>query len=111
MDLLGRQIITTLKPHDGGQSYFVMITREKLRTLVLNVKQNWLDSDFEENLDRILDSGLVNYENSDDNYRPAYPIVAAILERCVDSCLYGSSYEKTRREAKRLKNKYKPFVR
>lgn len=87
-----------------------MITREDLRQRVLDIKANWLDKDFEEDLDRILDSGVVNFENSVPNYRPAYPIVAAILERCVEHCLNGSSYEETRREAKRLKNKYKVFV-
>lgn len=87
-----------------------MITKEDLRKRVLEIKKGWLDDDFEEDLDRILDSGQVDFENSKPNYRPAYPIVAAILERCVEHCLNGSSYEETRREAKRLKNKYKVFV-
>ena len=86
------------------------ITREELRRKVLEIKEGWLDLHFEENVDAILDSGQVNFEKSDPNYRPAYPIVAAILERCMSSCLYGSSYEETKREAVRLKNKYKPYA-
>lgn len=88
-----------------------MITKEDLRQRVLEIKESWLDNDFEENLDRILNSGMVDFEKSMQNYRPAYPIVAAILERCVDHCLYGSSYEETKREAKQLKNKYKTYVK
>lgn len=87
------------------------ISKQELRKKVLEIKKGWLDDDFEENLDRILNSGLVDFEKSLPNYRPAYPILAAILERCTDSCLYGSSYEETKREAKRLKNKYKSCVR
>lgn len=88
-----------------------MITKEELRKRVISIKKSWLDEDFEENLDRILNSGLVDFEKSAPNYLPAYPIVAAILERCVDSCLFGSSYDETRRKAKRLKNRYKTCVK
>ena len=88
-----------------------MITKEELRKRVISIKKSWLDEDFEENLERILDSGLVDFEKSTPNYLPAYPIVAAILERCVDSCLFGSSCEETCRKAKRLKNRYKTCVK
>lgn len=88
-----------------------MITKEDLRKRVLDIKKGWLDSDFEENLDRILNSGHVDFEKSEPNYLPAFPIVAAILERCVDHCLKDSSYEETKLEAKRLKSKYKQFVK
>ena len=88
-----------------------MITKEELRQRVLMIKKGWLDDDFEESLDAILESGYVDYEKSEQNYKPAYPILAAILERCTERCLYGSSYESTRREAVRLKNKYKRNVK
>ena len=87
-----------------------MITKEELRQRVLTIKKSWLDDDFEESLDAILESGCVDYEKSEQNY-PAYPILAAILERCTERCLYGSSHESTRREAVRLKNKYKRNVK
>ena len=87
-----------------------MITKEDLRKRVLDIKKGWLDQDFELNLDRILNSGLVDFEKSSPNYRPAYPILAAILEKCEDSCLNGSSYEHVKKEAKRLKNLYKRCV-
>ena len=87
-----------------------MITKEELRERVLDVKKGWLDQDFEKNLDRILNSGLVDFEKSSPNYKPAFPILAAILEDCTDSCLYGSSYEETKKKAVRLKNLYKRFI-
>lgn len=87
------------------------ITKEELRKRVLSIKDSWLDEHFEENLDAILNSGMVDFEKSLDNYRPAYPIVAAILERCCDSCLRGSSDDKLTREAIRLKNTYKRLVK
>ena len=87
-----------------------MITKEDLRKRVLDIKKGWLDQDFEENLDRILNSGLVDFEKSSPDYKPAYPILAAILEDCTNSCLYGSSYEKIRKEAVRLKNLYKRCI-
>lgn len=87
-----------------------MITKEDLRKRVLDIKKGWLDQDFELNLDRILNSGLVDFEKSSPNYKPAYPILAAILEDCMDSCLYGSSYEETKKEAVRLKNLYKRCI-
>lgn len=86
------------------------ISREELRKRVQSIKQSWLDEDFEEQVDRILDSGAVDFENSEQNYKPAYPIVAAILERCAYHCIYGGSYEDVNRRQNRLKNKYKQLL-
>ena len=86
------------------------ITRENLRQTVIDIKKYWLDDWFEENLDNILDSGEVDFENSPNNNEPAYPILAAILERCFERCIYGASYESEIRKARKLKNKYKFLV-
>ncbi len=86
------------------------ITREKLRQTVLDIKQSWLDECFEENLDHILDSGEVDFYHSPDHNGPAYPILAAILERCAERCIYGASYESEIRKGRKLKNKYKYLV-
>ena len=83
------------------------ITKEELKKKVMWIKETWLDEGFEKDVDKILDSGFVDFEKSENNFAPAYPIVAALLEQCADRCIYGFSYEEDICKANRLKNNYK----
>jgi hypothetical protein len=82
--------------------------REDFKKRCHDIFEDW--PQFEKELDMLLDSGAVDYENAQDSYRDCYPVVAAILERCVRRCIYGSAYETIRREAKRKMNNYLKFI-
>lgn len=83
------------------------MTREEFIKRAMDVKNNWLDANFEKNLNKILDAGLIDLEKIPDNYRPIYPAVAAILENVADNCIYGSTGSRGRR---RMANQIKRFV-
>lgn len=70
----------------------------------------WCADDFQKNVEKLLASGAIDLENVDDSYKDCYPVVAAILERVVDECVNGSSYEKTRKEQKKAMNNYLKFI-
>ena len=86
-----------------------MITKEQLKKRVLDLKKSWLDDDFEQNVDRIIDAELFDLEQFEDNYRLAHPIVAAILEKAIDRHIYGFSPEDVP-WAKRAKNKARRVI-
>ena len=83
-----------------------MITKEELRQKVMDLKHNWLDDDFEKNVETILELGGIDFDEEECNYKPAFPILCAILQKCINSCTYGSSYEESIRECKRKTRKY-----
>ena len=75
----------------------------------MSLKDSWLDEDFEKEVDRIIDADLYDLSKFDDNYRLAHPIVAAILERVAERCIYGFS-EESIPWAKKAKNKAKRML-
>lgn len=83
-----------------------MITKEELRQKVMDLKHNWLDDDFEKNVDTILELDVVDFENEPNHFGPAFPILSAILQKCINSCVYGSSYEENIKDCKRKIRKY-----
>lgn len=82
--------------------------REDFKKRCKDIFEDW--PQFEQELDKLLDSGAVDFEHAEESYKECYPVVAAILERCVRRCIYGSAYEERRREAKRQMNKYLCFI-
>ena len=87
-------------------------TREDLKERVIALKDCWFNeadengkTHFEKMLDQALN--LTNLEKADDNYAPAYPIFAAILERYAYSATHGSAYEQTRKKCEKEKNRLK----
>ena len=83
-----------------------MITKDELRKHVLELKEIWVDTDFEQNLDVILELGVVDFDNEEPNLKPAYPILCAILQRTINYATYGSSYESTIKDCKRKIKRY-----
>lgn len=81
-------------------------SRKKIKERAMWIFKNWLADDYEKNVDKILDSGLVDLDNIEDNFKDAYPIFAAIAQKAVNQALNGSSYEETRRRQKRMAKKY-----
>lgn len=79
------------------------MTRDEFVKRAKEIKENWLDSSFDDNLNRILDSGLIDLKNIPNHYGPVYPVVAAILEKCSNACIYGGSdSRKSRRKANEI---------
>lgn len=65
---------------------------------------------FEERLNKLLKSGAIDLEKVAPNYMDCYPVVAAILERTVNECIYGSCYDAVNRQQKRKMNKYLKII-
>jgi hypothetical protein len=84
------------------------MTREKFIERAYDVKKGWLDAYFEQNLNKILDSGIIDLDNIPEHYGPVYPVVAAILEAVCNVCIYGGSES---RAAARTKNKILRSIR
>lgn len=82
------------------------VTKEEIKERAMITFQNWVASTFEEDVEKILRSGLVDFDKAEGNFLDSYPIFAAILQKSVDSAIYGSSYEHTRRSQKRKMNLY-----
>ena len=77
------------------------MTREEFMKRANDIKSGWLDASFEKNLEKIVDSGIIDLDNSPNHYGPVYPVVAAILESVCNACIYGGSESK---KASRMKN-------
>ena len=72
---------------------------------------NWCANNFQEQVEKLLDSGAINIKNAEPNsYKDCYPVIAAILESVVVECINGSSYEKTRKEQRKAMKKYLKFI-
>lgn len=82
------------------------VTKEEVKERALITFENWVVSTFEQDVEKILESGLVNLEKAEGNFLDSYPIFAAILQKAVNCAIYGSSYEHTRRSQKRKMNLY-----
>lgn len=67
------------------------MTRDEFIKRAKTIKEDWLDASFDENLERVLDSELIDLDNIPEHYGPVYPVVAAILEKCYNACIYGGS--------------------
>lgn len=80
------------------------MTREKFIERAYDVKKGWLDAYFEQNLNKILDSGIIDLDNIPEHYGPVYPVVAAILEAVCN--VWSES-----RAAARTKNKILRSIR
>lgn len=65
---------------------------------------------FEKRLNKLLDSGAIDLEEIEPNYKDCYPVVAAILERTVNECIYGSSSDAENRRMKRKMNEYLKLI-
>lgn len=66
--------------------------------------------EFMKDLQKLLDRGAItdaDIEKMENNFLPVYPIAAAIYEKATDWYLTGSSYESTRRKARKMCNFYK----
>ena len=77
------------------------MTREEFMKRAKDIKSGWLDASFEKNLEKIVDSGIIDLNNIPNHYGPVYPVVAAILESVCNACIYGGSESK---KAARMKN-------
>lgn len=84
------------------------MTREKFIERAHDIKKNWLDAEFDYNLEKILDSGVIDLDKIPDHYGPIYPVIAAILEKTCNACIYGGSDS---RKANRVKNNILRTVR
>ena len=67
------------------------MSREEFIKRAKTIKADWLDKYFCENIEKILDSGVINLKKVEPNYHDVYPAVAAILEEVVSECIYGGS--------------------
>lgn len=65
---------------------------------------------FERQLNKLLDIGAIDLNKVESNYLDCYPVVAAILERTVRECIYGSSSDAVNRRQKRKMNNYLKFI-
>ena len=64
-------------------------------------------------LQKLFDKGVItdaDIEKMEDNFLPTYPIAAAIYEKETQWYITGSSYESTRRKARRMCNLYKSVL-
>lgn len=69
--------------------------------------------DYMKDLQKLFDKGLLTDEKiaqMEDNYLPIYPIAAAIYEKETAWYITGSSYDSTRRKARRDCNYYKSML-
>jgi hypothetical protein len=72
------------------------------------ISKDWLQ--FDKRLEMLLDSGAIDLNKVEPNYFDCYPVVAAILERTVIQCIYGSSSDGVNRRQKRKMNNYLKFI-
>ena len=85
------------------------LNEEQLR--ILNrcniIYEEWLHKDFNAECVRIIQ----NYDVKEvhQNYRDAYPIVAAVILDVASQIFSGNSYERVKREQKRLAHKFMKY--
>ena len=71
---------------------------------------NWCAEKFQSQVEKLLNTGAIDLDSVEPNYRDCYPVVAAILQNVVDDCLNGSKIDTVRKKAKREMNNYLNFL-
>lgn len=77
----------------------------EIKELYFDVKSNGKETEFDKMLEQALN--MADLEKLEDNYKPAYSIFAAILERFAEICINGSCFIDERKKGKKLKDKIK----
>lgn len=71
---------------------------------------NWCAEKFQSQVENLLNTGAIDLDSVEPNYRDCYPVVAAILQNVVDDCLNGSNSVVVRKKAKKEMNNYRKFI-
>lgn len=82
-----------------------MTTKENFIKRYNDIKED-IYRDMDAALTRAIGNNALDLDKMADNYADVYPLIAAVLQKAVNYCLEGSSYESTRRQQKRQATKY-----
>lgn len=64
------------------------MTREEFIEKAHKVKEGLIDSQFDYELNKILDSGCIDWENAPNDYQLVWPAVAAFANKVSYSCIH-----------------------
>ena len=81
------------------------MTKDDFIKKCYEIKNSWLDAEFEAYILAALDRGAVNLDRVPDNYGAVYPLLGAIFEDVARQCIYGGSNGAA---VRRAVNKIKP---
>lgn len=83
-----------------------MTTKENFIKRYNDIKEDVVKA-INDALTRATENEALDYESMVDNYSDVYPLIGAALQREIQHCLEGSSYEHVKRKQKQQAAKYR----